>query len=252
MADGRDEGGRTRRTAAGAGLQQLSAQRFVSCQSSAVVRPLGYQGSKAAMKLIAKADVVLALGTRLGPFGTLPQYGIEYWPKQAKIIQVDADAKMLGLVKTISVGICGDAKAAASCARCAPSGKVTRLPRPIATARLADLKAEKSAWETELDGWRFEKDPWSLEVAKSSTYMHPRQMLRELEKGDAGRRDGLHRHRQHLLGVEFVSALQPAAVDVRGDELRQLRLCVSDHRRRQGRSTRASGHCLRRRRCVGA
>jgi sulfoacetaldehyde acetyltransferase len=24
--------------------------------------------------------------------------------------------------------------------------------------------------------------PWSLEVAKSSTYMHPRQMLRELEK----------------------------------------------------------------------
>jgi Thiamine pyrophosphate-requiring enzymes [acetolactate synthase, pyruvate dehydrogenase (cytochrome), glyoxylate carboligase, phosphonopyruvate decarboxylase] len=34
--------------------------------------PLGYQGSKAAMKIIAEADVVLALGTRLGPFGTLP------------------------------------------------------------------------------------------------------------------------------------------------------------------------------------
>ena len=65
------------------------------------------------MKLIAKADVVLALGTRLGPFGTLPQYGIDYWPKDAKIIQVDADAKMLGLVKPISVGICGDARAAA-------------------------------------------------------------------------------------------------------------------------------------------
>src|SRR5512144_1179243 len=77
------------------------------------VGPLGYQGSKAAMKLIAKADVVLALGTRLGPFGTLPQYGIEYWPKDAKIIQVDADAKMLGLVKPITVGICGDARAAA-------------------------------------------------------------------------------------------------------------------------------------------
>jgi len=30
------------------------------------------------MKLLAQADVVLALGTRLGPFGTLPQYGIEY------------------------------------------------------------------------------------------------------------------------------------------------------------------------------
>jgi thiamine pyrophosphate-dependent acetolactate synthase large subunit-like protein len=53
--------------------------------------PLGYQGSKAGMKLIAQADVVLALGTRLGPFGTLPQHGLDYWPKNAKIIQVDAD-----------------------------------------------------------------------------------------------------------------------------------------------------------------
>src|SRR5690606_3123569 len=75
--------------------------------------PLGYQGSKAGMKLISQADVVLALGTRLGPFGTLPQHGMDYWPKNAKIIQVDADQKMLGLVKKISVGICGDAKAVA-------------------------------------------------------------------------------------------------------------------------------------------
>lgn len=75
--------------------------------------PLGYQGSKAAMKLISQADVVVALGSRLGPFGTLPQHGLDYWPTNAKIIQIDADNKMLGLVKKISVGICGDAKAAA-------------------------------------------------------------------------------------------------------------------------------------------
>jgi sulfoacetaldehyde acetyltransferase len=74
--------------------------------------PLGYQGSKAGMKLISKADVVLVIGSRLGPFGTLPQHGLDYWPKDAKIIQIDADHKMLGLVKKISVGICGDAKAA--------------------------------------------------------------------------------------------------------------------------------------------
>ena len=80
--------------------------------------PLGYQGSKAAMKIIAKADVVLALGTRLGPFGTLPQHGLDYWPKNAKIIQVDADHRMLGLVKQISVGVCGDAKAAAGRCTC--------------------------------------------------------------------------------------------------------------------------------------
>ena len=46
--------------------------------------PLGYNGSKAAMELIAQADVVLALGTRLNPFSTLPGYGIDYWPKDAK------------------------------------------------------------------------------------------------------------------------------------------------------------------------
>src|SRR6187455_1662355 len=72
--------------------------------------PLGYQGSKAAMNLISRADVVLALGSRLGPFGTLPQHGLDYWPKNAKIIQVDADAKMINLVKRISIGICGDAR----------------------------------------------------------------------------------------------------------------------------------------------
>jgi sulfoacetaldehyde acetyltransferase len=143
--------------------------------------PLGYQGSKAAMKLLANADVVLALGTRLGPFGTLPQHGLEYWPKDAKVIQVDIDARMLGLVKPISVGIHGDARAAAA-------ALVGRLKsRSLAAQanraeRLARIAAEKSAWETELEGWTQEKDPFSLEVAKKSSYMHPRQMLRELER----------------------------------------------------------------------
>ena len=145
------------------------------------IGPLGYQGSQAAMKLIAKADVVLALGTRLGPFGTLPQYGIEYWPKDAKIIQVDADAKMLGLVRPISVGICGDAKAAASAlvnrlAECSLACLANK------DARLDEIRAAKDAWESELDGWTHEKDKWSLEVAKDSRHMHPRQMLRELER----------------------------------------------------------------------
>ena len=74
------------------------------------VGPLGYNGSKAAMELIAKADVVLALGTRLNPFSTLPGYGIDYWPKNAKIIQVDINSDRIGLTKKVTVGICGDAK----------------------------------------------------------------------------------------------------------------------------------------------
>ena len=143
--------------------------------------PLGYQGSKAAMKLISEADVVVALGTRLGPFGTLPQYGLDYWPKQAKIIQIDADAKMLGLVKPISVGICGDAKATAASLVARLKGKSLACHENQA-ARLAKVKAEKAAWEGELDTWTHEKDPWSIEVSKGSSAMHPRQMLRELER----------------------------------------------------------------------
>ncbi len=143
--------------------------------------PLGYQGSKAAMKLMAKADVVLALGTRLGPFGTLPQHGLDYWPKDARIIQIDADPKMLGLVKSISVGICADAGAAARAlvARLQDKDLASSANRD---ARLAALRDEKSAWERELDAWTQEKDRWSVEVSAQSSHMHPRQMLRELER----------------------------------------------------------------------
>ena len=143
--------------------------------------PLGYQGSKAAMKLIAQADVVLALGTRLGPFGTLPQYGMEYWPANAKIIQVDADPRVLGLVKSISVGINGDARAVAAALVERLKGRALACVanKPERTAR---IEAEKTAWEKELTEWTQEKDPFSLEVAANSKYMHPRQMLRELEK----------------------------------------------------------------------
>jgi sulfoacetaldehyde acetyltransferase len=148
--------------------------------------PLGYQGSKAAMKLIAKADVVVALGSRLGPFGTLPQHGMDYWPQDAKIIQIDADHKMLGLVKKITVGICGDAKASAEAllARIAERKLACDATRD---ARLADMKAEKDAWEKELDEWTHEKDDFSLDMiaeqeAEADNYLHPRQVLRELEK----------------------------------------------------------------------
>ena len=145
------------------------------------VGPLGYQGSKAAMKLISQADVVLALGTRLGPFGTLPQHGLEYWPKEAKIVQIDTDPRALGLVKPISVGIHGDARAAAAALIERLKGR--KLAASASRAeRSARIAAEKAAWESELDGWTHERDPYSLEVAKNSGHMHPRQVLRELEK----------------------------------------------------------------------
>jgi len=152
--------------------------------------PLGYQGSKAAMKLIARADVVLALGSRLGPFGTLPQHGMDYWPKDAKIIQVDADHKMLGLVKKISVGICGDAKAAAAALTQRLTGRTLACDATL-QQRAGEIAAEKAAWEKELDEWTHERDPYSLDMIEEQKqerppsgghYLHPRQVLRELER----------------------------------------------------------------------
>jgi sulfoacetaldehyde acetyltransferase len=143
--------------------------------------PLGYQGSKAAMKLISQADVVLALGTRLGPFGTLPQHGLDYWPQAARVIQVDCDARVLGLVKPISVGINADARAAAGALIDRLKSR-TRAADANRDERLARIAAEKRVWEEELQGWTHERDPYSLEVARGSSYMHPRQMLRELER----------------------------------------------------------------------
>jgi sulfoacetaldehyde acetyltransferase len=134
---------------------------------------LGYQGSKAAMKLIAQADVVLALGTRLGPFGTLPQHGIEYWPRNAKIIQVDSDHRMLGLVKPITVGVCGDAKpAAADMLNRLQTGNVKITAHGNKDARLAELKKQKDAWEAELNTWG----------QADGSPIAPRRALHELEK----------------------------------------------------------------------
>ncbi|RVU23007.1 sulfoacetaldehyde acetyltransferase [Streptomyces antnestii] len=148
--------------------------------------PLGYQGSKAAMKLIAKADVVVALGSRLGPFGTLPQHGMDYWPKNAKIIQIDADHKMLGLVKKITVGICGDARDAAAALTERLAGR-TLACDATRERRAAVMKAEQDAWEEELSAWTHEKDPFSLDMIaeqeeEEGDWLHPREVLRELER----------------------------------------------------------------------
>jgi sulfoacetaldehyde acetyltransferase len=152
--------------------------------------PLGYQGSKAGMKLIAQADVVIALGSRMGPFGTLPQHGMDYWPKTAKIIQVEADHTNLGLVKKISVGICGDAKATALELTRRLSGKTLACDATKAE-RAQTIASEKAAWEKELDEWTHEKDAFSLDMIEENKkektfnggdYLHPRQVLRELEK----------------------------------------------------------------------
>ena len=147
--------------------------------------PLGYNGSKAGMELISKADVVLALGTRLNPFSTLPGYGIDYWPKDAKIIQVDMNADRIGLTKKVTVPIQGDAKLVAEqlleqlSDDAGDAGRQDRL----------DLIAEtKSRWAQELSSMDHEDDDpgttWN-ERARSAypDRMSPRQAWRAIQAG---------------------------------------------------------------------
>ncbi|ADK86579.1 sulfoacetaldehyde acetyltransferase [Desulfarculus baarsii DSM 2075] len=132
--------------------------------------PIGYCGSKAAMRLIAKADVVLALGSRLGPFGTLPQYDIDYWPKTAKIIQVDVNIEVLGLSKRVDVASCADVKEYTPALLAAV--KELRPGLAADAARLADVAREKQIWADELAQWS----------ASNEKPMHPRRFLSELSQ----------------------------------------------------------------------
>ncbi len=149
------------------------------------VGPLGYNGSKAAMELIAKADVVLALGTRLNPFSTLPGYGIDYWPKDAKIIQVDINPDRIGLTKPIAVGIVGDAKQVARqiLAKLTPTaGNAGR------DARKALVHQSKSAWQQALSGMDHEDDDpgttWNERARKRDpNRLSPRQAWRAIQAG---------------------------------------------------------------------
>ena len=149
------------------------------------VGPLGYNGSKAAMELIAKADVVLALGTRLNPFSTLPGYGIDYWPKDAKIIQVDINPDRIGLTKPITVGICGDAKHVAQELLHQLSAEAGNAGRE---ERQALIHRTKSAWAQALTSLDHEDDDegtrWNVEAReRESEKMSPRQAWRAIQAG---------------------------------------------------------------------
>jgi sulfoacetaldehyde acetyltransferase len=137
------------------------------------IGPLGYNGSKAAMEIISKADVVLALGTRLNPFSTLPGYGIDYWPKQASIIQVDINSDRIGLAKKVTVGICGDAKLVAQQILEQLSSSAGDDGRE---ERRALIHQTKSAWLQTLTSLNHEEDDPGTTWNKDSRERDPERM----------------------------------------------------------------------------
>jgi sulfoacetaldehyde acetyltransferase len=130
--------------------------------------PIGYCGSKAAMRTIAKADVVLALGSRLGPFGTLPQYDMTYWPAQAKLIQCDSNGKVLGLAKRADVVAMADVKEFS--VELFKAIKALKPSMEVNKDRMADVAKEEKTWGDELEQWS----------TSTNKLMHPRRFLREL------------------------------------------------------------------------
>ena len=135
--------------------------------------PLGYNGSKAAMKLIKKADVVLALGTRLNPFSTLPGYGIDYWPEDAKIIQVDLNGSRIGLTKKVTVGIIGDAKKVAKELREKLGSNAGNVER---AERKAVISTTKSSWLQELTSLDHEEDDPGTDWNERARNREPEKM----------------------------------------------------------------------------
>jgi len=145
--------------------------------------PLGYNGSKAGMELIKDADVVVCLGTRLNPFSTLPGYGMDYWPTDAKIIQVDINPDRIGLTKKVTVGIVGDA---AKVAR----GILSQLADDAGDSGRAERKAAiakaKSAWAQQLSSMDHEDDDpgttWNERArADKPDWMSPRMAWRAIQ-----------------------------------------------------------------------
>jgi sulfoacetaldehyde acetyltransferase len=147
------------------------------------VGPLGYNGSKAAMELVARADVVLALGTRLNPFSTLPAYGIDYWPKAAKVIQVDINPDRIGLTKPVDVAICGDARQVAQAILGALSATAGDAGRE---ERKGLIQQTRSAWLQQLSSMDHEDDDpgtsWNSEAReRDADLMSPRQAWRAIQ-----------------------------------------------------------------------
>jgi sulfoacetaldehyde acetyltransferase len=119
----------------------------------------------------------------LNPFSTLPGYGIDYWPTDAKIIQVDINPDRIGLTKKVTVGIVGDAAKVAD-------GITAQLADSAGDVGRADRKSliaqTKSAWAQELTSLDHEQDDpgtnWNVRAREARPdWLSPRQAWRAIQ-----------------------------------------------------------------------
>ncbi len=130
------------------------------------VGPIGYMGSKAAMNLLADADVVLAIGSRINVFGKVPQYGNDFWPKFARIIQVDVDPGQIGRSTPVELGIVADAGLTAA----AIADGLNPIDGDARQTRSGRIERERTSWQDE------QRERASSDAAP----INPRRALMEL------------------------------------------------------------------------
>jgi sulfoacetaldehyde acetyltransferase len=125
--------------------------------------PLGEFGSKAASRMLLRADVVLALGTCELPRSFDGGCGVQW-------IHVDGSPRAPQFLAREALAIEGDARRALA-------GLLKRLKarggRPPDRARLADIEREKAAWRFELANWP---------APRKRGFVAPRRALAELAK----------------------------------------------------------------------
>ncbi|RBI58536.1 sulfoacetaldehyde acetyltransferase [halophilic archaeon] len=131
------------------------------------VGALGYGGSKSAMRLLSDADCVIAVGSRLSGFGLLPQYGMDWFPEDADIIQIDKDSSQIGRTTTVELGLVGDA-----------AKTVDSIAEKIdesfgaSDSRVDEIKQDYLDWKDELE---------EMSVS-DQTPIHPRRALLDVTR----------------------------------------------------------------------
>jgi len=128
------------------------------------VGPPGGRGAGEAAEALHRADVILALGTRLNQATTLWNYRVIN--RETRIIQVDIDAQEIGRNYPVAVGITGDARAVAE-----------QLVRALREAR------PKPAWRNEIAALAARrKQRLEAELSLTGDPMMPQRVYPELRK----------------------------------------------------------------------
>ncbi len=127
---------------------------------------MGPRGNPVATKLTKEADVILAIGTRLGFNSTF--YSFENINKRAKIIQVELEKKMLGRYFPIKIGINADA--------------ATTANQLLIEFKKQKIKTEVKTWT---DNYKIERSNYLFQrnsILAKNFPIQPQGLFKELRK----------------------------------------------------------------------